>query len=171
MKMVDEIVVNLRLACEVHCFSFVHELTQTTINFERLRYPSRKDSGGVVEFSVSSSDEAIVLNFIQRLGTFVEVVSGFYGTAVVPSIVGPVTVLVPRLVLNHVLRTAKPPDLSPPITTKLLRLIVVIQQHLSVFLQTVLSVDLESRRKLLDCLTEECERLRRYIAKTDTHSN
>lgn len=164
MKFVDEIVSVLRLACQVHCFVFTHELTQVAINLEYSRFSSRKEAG---DFSILLSDEAIIAGFIQRLGSVVDIISTLYSAAVVPSVIGPVSVLVPRLLLNFILRLGKVSELSPHITTKLLRLVVAIQQHLSMFFQTVLCNDLEAKRKLIDCLTEESERLRRYITKAD----
>ncbi len=166
-KIVDEIISVLRISCEVHCFMFVHELTEFGL-MDNLRYATRRDPSSGLDFSSQNSDEGIIIAFVQKLSSAVDIISGTYTSVALASVVGPVSVLVPRLLLNHLLKTAKPSDLTPQMTTRLLRLIVAVQQHLSMFYQTVLGHDLEAKRKLIDCLTEECERLRRYVSKVES---
>ncbi len=166
-KIVDEIISVLRISCEVHCFMFVHELTEFGL-MDNLRYATRRDPSSGLDFSSQNSDEGISIAFVQKLSSAVDIISGTYTSVALASVVGPVSVLVPRLLLNHLLKTAKPSDLTPQMTTRLLRLIVAVQQHLSMFYQTVLGHDLEAKRKLIDCLTEECERLRRYVSKVES---
>lgn len=150
--------------------------------------------GGNSSGSETMAEDGILGALMQQLHVFFDAVGGGYGVSVggssiVPVVIGPLMTLIPRLLLRCVtviMSTTGPVSgggagggvgggaavgpvamqkTLPLNKTRLLRLIVSSQQLLVSFLQGKLGIsDGESKRRLLEVLSEESERARRLTS-------
>jgi hypothetical protein len=167
VNIMDEIIVYYRLLVQLNCFIFVHKIAKILVAPEAVsRLSIRRDMNGN-DFSSHSSEDNAAVAFFHQLNCITEGVIVGCTRLILPAIFGPMVVLIPRLILNLILRTHQNRSLnenSAQSKTTFLRFIVTVQQHASVFLQNCLNHDLESKRRLVDLMTEEFERVRRFLS-------
>ncbi len=175
----------LRHSVQIVCFFYLQKLIN--INFIvasalNNNVSGNAVSGGGVSGSETVAEDSILSALMQQLHVFVDAVSqgyvlSFSGSSILPSVLGPIVCLVPRLLLKSItviLQIAPTAALvSPPVgasaastggkgnvsvinKTRLLRLVVSAQQLLVAFFNNKLSIsDGESKRRLLEVLSEE----------------
>lgn len=189
----------LRHAVQTLCFYYLQKLIHVNFLTSTNASASVSTAAGAGSSSASGSETAaedsILSVLLQQLHMVVDALStgyvlSFSGSTLVPSVVGPIVSLIPRLLMRCVLVIVQlAPSATVPISsggpnaggggsgggmkpsgysinkTRLLRLVVSAQQLLVSFLNQKLGIsDGESKRRLLEVLSEESERVRKVAS-------
>ena len=165
-------------------------------SFSRSRKSFIVAGGDVVHTGdeVSSEEEVILSAFNHHFVQYVNAISSYTSNSVLAAILSPICSIIPRILMKcamHIVlqnklnmmeaqgsapsfaNTGAPSVISANesvLKTRLLRIVVAVQQSTSVLIQSS-AIELDSKRKLQDILTEEFERLRRYITLFDMPLN
>lgn len=174
---------------EVSCFYYIHKIAH--IKFVETPVGSKGTDKSSISNNIKNNnvdstqnsqntedmipEEELVLGaFNQYLNTLQESI----GSAVFPHVLAilysPLCTLVPRIlqkVICHIFNIYSSVSLtsstssvieSQLLKTRVLRIVVSIQQSLSILFQSS-HIDTESKRKLIDMLTDDFEKLRRFV--------
>eukprot|EP01033_Poteriospumella_lacustris_P004897 gene4897-3505_t len=180
----------LRHAVQTLCFYYLQKLIH--VNFLTSTAAAAAGSAAAASGSETAAEDSILSVLLQQLHMVVDALStgyvlSFSGSTLVPSVVGPIVSLIPRLLMRCVLVIVQlAPSATVPISsggpgggggggmkpsgysinkTRLLRLVVSAQQLLVSFLNQKLGIsDGESKRRLLEVLSEESERVRKVAS-------
>lgn len=149
-------------------------------------------SGGTVVHTgdeVNSEEEVVMSAFAHYLTQYVDAIAPYTTSSTLAVVFSPLCSIIPRILMKcamHIVLQNKLSHMEAPqsngaafanasaqlaaselqLKTRLLRIVVAIQQSTSLCIQSS-EVEPEAKRKLQDLLTEEFERLRRYITLFD----
>lgn len=187
----------LRHAVQTLCFYYLQKLIHVnflTSTASATATAAAAAVGSSASGSETAAEDSILSVLLQQLHMVVDALStgyvlSFSGSTIVPSVVGPIVSLIPRLLMRCVLVIVQlAPSATVPISsggpgggsgggggmkpsgysinkTRLLRLVVSAQQLLVSFLNQKLGIsDGESKRRLLEVLSEESERVRKVAS-------
>ena len=175
----------MRGELEVSCFYFIHKMAHIKYidnnkNVEKTSNPNRnntidytQNSQNTVAEDMIPEEETILGAFNQYLHTFQDTILVSVHPHVLAVLFSPLCSLVPRVLQKlvcHIFSNYSPNSTtiasstleSQLLKTRILRIVVAVQQTLSLLFQST-SFDTESKRKLIDILTDEFEKLRRFV--------
>lgn len=132
---------------------------------------------------IKNSDPILVIDelnlssiFFQNLGILHQIFSKYLYPTSLPIIFGPLCVFIPKLLkfsfLSNLKILSKLPTFNyqnlPETKSLCLRILVSLQQQLTLFFQKCLSFDGEIRKFILEISAEEFERVRKFISIIDS---
>eukprot|EP01038_Epipyxis_sp_PR26KG_P015066 gene15066-20273_t len=133
-------------------------------------HANNANAGNNNDFSNGSSveEESILSLFNQHLLLYQESVLIAISPAGLATILSPICFIIPRILIRCVSHIVSSTSIAIESVhkTRLLRIVVSIQQSISIYIQST-SIEPETKRKLFDLQTEEFERLRRFVTLLD----
>lgn len=124
--------------------------------------------------STSSGEEEVLAQLMQQLGGYLSAVQTALSPFALPLVAGPLAALLPRALSRAIIlqygNSHSNTSSGAPSKSRMLRLVVSLQQQAALVLQACLGTSsevAEARRTVLDVLTLGCEALRKLIAAID----
>eukprot|EP00981_Chlorochromonas_danica_P006781 scaffold1490_cov162-Ochromonas_danica.AAC.27 len=174
----DEALAMLRAELQLLCFYYFSKLASMPFLPTALSVGNTNGAHGVSRGA--GPEEELLASFAQQVGGFLQAVQSTLSPFALPLLLGPLAALLPRLLTRVVIlqysnqNSSIVQAMSATWKGRLLRLVVSVQQQLSLLIQNALngsSTDLaEPRRLIIDVLTVGSETLRKFLGAIDMSS-